>query len=194
MVSDIKINYYVLEAICDKMGTYKSALENMDIALENLKTFLEAQESKAVSAVLEKINEVTITSTKKQDMLEEMIRVTGFYIKDMKDIAAPVTENVITRVDRDDIKYNLDEINRERKDFVEKMRSTIKSCRYKPGKKMAEWEKIAEQSRLTRNYNKLDNMRSYYFLPLADMVDEYIDEMYSIYNTKLFHYETTDDY
>ena len=59
---------------------------------------------------------------------------------------------------------------------------------------MAEWEKIAEQSKLTRNYNKLDNMRSYYFLTLADMVDEYIDEMYSIYNTKLFHYETTDDY
>ena len=135
MVSDIKINYYVLEAICDKMGTYKSALENMDIALENLKTFLEAQESKAVSAVLEKINEVTITSTKKQDMLEEMIRVTGFYIKDMKDIAAPVTENVITRVDRDDIKYNLDQINRESKDFVEKLRSTIKSYGYKPGKK-----------------------------------------------------------
>ena len=192
MRTDLQINYYALELVYDKLGIYKTALENMDDALANLKTFLEQQESEAVSKILEKIEEVTISTGKKQDMITDMQFVLNGYITEMTKLVNANTPGVMTRVDPPDIKYNLDQIKSARDALQRKVNESVPTY-YHPYY-ASDRETMAERDKLLRNYSKLEYFRVNQLVPFVNRVSEKISEMYDIYNNNLYYLEAMDDY
>ena len=192
MRTDLQINYYALELVYDKLGIYKTALESMDDALANLKTFLEQQESEAVSKILEKIEEVTISTGKKQDMITDMQFVLNGYITEMTKLVNANTPGVMTRVDPPDIKYNLDQIKSARDALQKKVNESVPTY-YHPYY-ASDRETMAERDKLLRNYSKLEYFRVNQLVPFVNRVSEKISEMYDIYNNNLYYLEAMDDY
>lgn len=172
------------------MGLYKVALEAVEDSVTDLKSFLEGQESEAVSILLEKISDVMDLITKKQDIIQAVKNTLDDYISDMRALVAEETLGVVTRVDTVDIKFKLDQIESSREYLQAYVSSPVRNafhlCLETDG------DAIERKNKLIRNYNKLESFRNSQLVPLASRIKSKLGEMYAIYNNSLAFYETMD--
>lgn len=92
--------------IRDRIFKYHTALSEIEEALKDLKSFLAEQESEAIDKLKERMENVNIDIRKKKDTLEDLGKILGNYITDMKSFVDQVGAGQ-TRVDTWDISANI---------------------------------------------------------------------------------------
>ena len=110
MRTDLRLDYSHLESIRSRIQAYYDALDEIQAALEGLKTFLEEQESETINKLKEKISDAKINMTDKKETLNQLGSVVEDYISDMRALVKAAAEGVQTRVDTWDISLNWDRL------------------------------------------------------------------------------------
>ncbi|EAK9824465.1 hypothetical protein FDQ22_14035 [Listeria monocytogenes] len=106
-MADIKLNYGVLEDIGSELYRYMRALEEMKSALEQISQIIGSQTGQAIEAVQARKELLTEHTSTYKIMVNEVYILINNYINEMKSYIKPLGNYANVRVDRDDIWFNL---------------------------------------------------------------------------------------
>ncbi|WP_260511303.1 hypothetical protein [Listeria marthii] len=110
MKRDLKINFGILEQIRDELYQFMRALENMKASVNNIDNLLANASGKSVEAISEdKQGVITAIDTYKEQVNDVYVLISD-YIGDMTDYIRPINQYGLMRVDRDDIWWNINQI------------------------------------------------------------------------------------
>ena len=188
MKRDIKVNYGVLKSIVNDLNQYKTALEDMDNTLKNIKKKLETEnDGKAVNALKSKYKDIEDQVDSCHDEVSNLYDIFSNYITDMTDIIKPKNESQMMRVSRNDIWWNMQTINNCCTNVLMTSENAGVFMSW-PSPFADDEEKAAER----RNGNKLDRIYEEIITYGNKLRDDY-DDMSSLYDKKIIPYENMDD-
>lgn len=190
MRTDLRLNYNELGNIRDRIFKYHTALSEIEEALKNLKSFLAEQESEAIDKLKERMENVNIDIGKKKDTLEDLGKILGNYITDMKSFVDQVGAGQ-TRVDTWDISANILQIQAPISDLNLAISIPTRTGFHLSLSFDEEDERRSEK--LERNYKRLENYRTGYLKRLVGRLSERVRDMRDIYDKYLKPYENLDD-
>ncbi|WP_235005538.1 hypothetical protein [Listeria monocytogenes] len=110
MKRDLKINFGILEQIRDELYQFMRALENMEASVNNIDNLLANASGKSIEAISEdKQGVITAIDTYKEQVNDVYVLISD-YIGDMTAYIRPINQYGLMRVDRDDIWWNISQI------------------------------------------------------------------------------------
>lgn len=110
MKRDLKINFGILEQIRDELYQFMRALENMKASVNNIDNLLANASGKSVEAISQdKKGVITAIDTYKEQVNDVYVLIND-YIGDMTSYIRPINQYGLMRVDRDDIWWNISQI------------------------------------------------------------------------------------
>lgn len=110
MKRDLKINFGILEQIRDELYQFMRALENMKSSVNNIDNLLANASGKSIEAISEdKQGVITAIDTYKEQVNDVYVLISD-YIGDMTAYIRPINQYGLMRVDRDDIWWNISQI------------------------------------------------------------------------------------
>lgn len=110
MKRDLKINFGILEQIRDELYQFMRALENMKASVNNIDNLLANASGKSIEAISEdKQGVITAIDTYKEQVNDVYVLISD-YIGDMTAYIRPINQYGLMRVDRDDIWWNISQI------------------------------------------------------------------------------------
>ncbi|HAK1573822.1 TPA: hypothetical protein H1082_002748 [Listeria monocytogenes] len=110
MKRDLKINFGILEQIRDELYQFMRALENMKASVNNIDNLLANASGKSIEAISQdKKGVITAIDTYKEQVNDVYVLISD-YIGDMTSYIRPINQYGLMRVDRDDIWWNISQI------------------------------------------------------------------------------------
>lgn len=110
MKRDLKINFGILEQIRDELYQFMRALENMKSSINNIDNLLANASGKSIEAISQdKKGVITAIDTYKEQVNDVYVLISD-YIGDMTFYIRPINQYGLMRVDRDDIWWNISQI------------------------------------------------------------------------------------
>ncbi|WP_243416043.1 hypothetical protein [Listeria monocytogenes] len=110
MKRDLKINFGILEQIRDELYQFMRALENMKSSINNIDNLLANASGKSIEAISQdKKGVITAIDTYKEQVNDVYVLISD-YIGDMTSYIRPINQYGLMRVDRDDIWWNISQI------------------------------------------------------------------------------------
>ncbi|EAD5120861.1 deaminase domain-containing protein [Listeria monocytogenes] len=110
MKRDLKINFGILEQIRDELYQFMRALENMKSSVNNIDNLLANASGKSIEAISQdKKGVITAIDTYKEQVNDVYVLISD-YIGDMTSYIRPINQYGLMRVDRDDIWWNISQI------------------------------------------------------------------------------------
>lgn len=110
MKRDLKINFGILEQIRDELYQFMRALENMKSSVNNIDNLLANASGKSIEAISQdKKDVITAIDTYKEQVNDVYVLISD-YIGDMTSYIRPINQYGLMRVDRDDIWWNISQI------------------------------------------------------------------------------------
>lgn len=192
MRTDLKINYGALDAVSSRITAYYNALDDMEQALNDLKSVLENQESEAVEELSAKLKSTSVNLGNKKETLRQLKQILDSYIGDMEELVGATSRNEKVRADQYDIWYNIKQIEGP----VDDLKNGVASAAWGN----SSWIPAKEEDymRNTRqkeekNYTQLENLRSEKLVSLADRMKTCVTDIWDIYNNYIKPFEETDD-
>jgi cell division protein ZapA (FtsZ GTPase activity inhibitor) len=189
MRTDLRLVYSELEKVSERISSYYTAIEEVEIAVEDMRSFLEEQESEAITKLKEKLDSVTIDMADKKSMLEALRNILDDYIADMRGLVREAVSGNQTRVDTLDISYNLWQMKNAYQSLEQATAFPVSSESF--------WqfgdEEEEERRKRERNYQKLENFRTNQLAGLKTRMKNRLDGIDDIYKKYLKAFETMDD-
>lgn len=185
---DIKVNYGTLNSLVAKLNTYEKALGEMEVAVQAVGNMLSNGSGLAITNLVEKAKEL---QKKIQEMKTEVTDISSIiksYVNDMTSIIAPISQEKMMQVDRNDIWWNLQSIIAAcmRVSSIPRNVGTYGL----PGG--FSWDDDEDEiARKERNYDKLCDIKSE-LSNSQSAFSELIDKMKAFYK-KVQNYENMDD-
>ncbi|EIM0412975.1 DNA/RNA non-specific endonuclease [Listeria monocytogenes] len=180
MKRDLKINFGILEQIRDELYHFMRALENMKASVNNIDNLLANASGKSVEAISEdKQGVITAIDTYKEQVNDVYVLISD-YIGDMTSYIRPINEYALMRVDRDDIWWNISQIEGSNSINVNKPSryGTIPMAEFESN---AANELIADQIEADIAY-------------LKTRISSEISTLWQIHDQKIAPFEDTDDH
>ncbi|MBR6403526.1 MAG: hypothetical protein IKS48_09110 [Eubacterium sp.] len=191
MRTDLKVNFMALADLSYHLKKYQGEVEDVEKELGKLNLFLDGQESKALKKLKENINEDDEYFLNLIEELKDLTKKIDSYVTCMENYVAAETPGEITRVDTRDIKANLKSMSRSVTSNNYWFDKTLPSCSYTfTGDKTKQLE---QKKKYERNYNKLENFRRDYLVPLNKKLDQGIQDLFKIYSDYIEPFEKEDD-
>lgn len=185
---DIRVNYGTLNSLVEKLTTYEKALGEMESAVQAVGNMLSNGSGLAITNLVEKSKEL---QKKILEMKTEVTDISGIiksYVNDMTSIIAPISQDKMMQVDRNDIWWNLQSIINacERVSCIPR---NVGTYGLQGG---FSWDDDEDEiARKERNYDKLCDIKSE-LSNSQSAFSELIDKMKALYK-KVQNYENMDD-
>jgi cell division protein ZapA (FtsZ GTPase activity inhibitor) len=189
--TDLRLVYSELEKVSERISSYYTAIEEVEIAVADMRSFLEEQESEAITKLKEKLDSVTIDMADKKSMLEALGNILNDYIADMRGLVREAVSGNQTRVDTLDISYNLWQMKNAYQSLEQATAFPISSESFWQFGDEEEAEE--ERGKRERNYQKLENFRMNQLAGLKTRMKIRLDGIDDIYKKYLKAFETMDD-
>ena len=203
--TDLKLSYGHLRSTCEKLKSYYALLDAMAETITDVDEFLGEQTSHAIvsfrdlisgsSGLLQELHDRSAAVQDVANLLEN-------YITDMSSLVAAQNEEQITRVDRNDICYNKDQIRssydalacvvRLPAEVVYSGYGAYSEPHTNRHTSLTPEEEQERQKRI-RNYTKLENLRTQTLLPALSEIEASLDVIDNIYNNSIAPFEDLDD-
>ncbi|MBR6403820.1 MAG: hypothetical protein IKS48_10600 [Eubacterium sp.] len=191
MRTDLKVNFSALTDLSYHLKKYQGDVEDVEKELSKLNSFLDKQESKALKKLKDDINEDDEYFLNLIEELKDLTKKIDSYVISMENYVAAETPGEITRVDTLDIKSNLKSMRRSVTSNNYWFDKTLPGCSYSfTGDKTKQLE---QQQKYERNYDKLENFRKSYLVPLNKKLDQGIQDLFKIYSDYIEPFEKEDD-
>ena len=110
MKRELKLNFGELRLVKERVTEFKDALTEIDDAAAYFDEILGEQESEAVEALMGRHREMEEEIRYFQDILTRLETLLEGYIGDMEEYIMPKDENAMMLVDRNDIWWNMKQI------------------------------------------------------------------------------------
>lgn len=189
MVTDLKLNYGQLELIQSRIEDYYNAVDNLEVSVNSMKTFLSEQESDAVKELKSKLETTGLDLDNRKEKLLQLKNILSDYLAEMQGLVSAVSSGEMTRVDIWDTTWNIGQMEADAWQFQGDMNTSVGSGIYFAFTEDGEEEK----KRRERNYQKMENFRTSQLKTLANSIVSRVADIRSIYNNYLEPYETLDD-
>jgi cell division protein ZapA (FtsZ GTPase activity inhibitor) len=189
--TDLRLVYSELEKVSERISSYYTAIEEVEIAVADMRSFLEEQESEAITKLKEKLDSVTIDMADKKSMLEALGNILDDYIADMRGLVREAVSGNQTRVDTLDISYNLWQMKNAYQSLEQATAFPVSSESFWQFGDEEEAEE--ERRKRERNYQKLENFRANQLAGLKTRMKNRLDGIDDIYKKYLKAFETMDD-
>ena len=198
---DLKINYDSLKAIQAIVKKYKDALEDLQESTNTFADVIKAQEGDAFKELETEFEEdISVDYSSLISILGDVDTNIGNYMTDMTSYITPEDSSVICRVDRNDIWWNLQQIQGIPYGYLNSYPG-VPSHWY-----MDEWvnpfaddadevraRNAENQRKRERNYDKLNDFFNNSLKNTAQELWNETESIKSIYDNYVVSYENTDD-
>jgi cell division protein ZapA (FtsZ GTPase activity inhibitor) len=191
MRTDLRLVYSELEKVSERISDYYRAIEEVEIAVEDMRSFLEEQKSEAITKLKEKLDSVTIDMADKKSMLEALGNILDDYIADMRGLVRESVSGNQTRVDTLDVSYNLWQMKNAYQSLEQATAFPVSGEYFWQFGDEEEAEE--ERRKRERNYQKLENFRINQLAGLKTRMKNRLDGIDDIYKKYLKAFETMDD-
>ncbi|WP_234998536.1 AHH domain-containing protein [Salirhabdus sp. Marseille-P4669] len=191
MKSDLKINYGILEDIINQLHKYQGALGNMREALSNIDSFVETNYGESIDAWKDKIKTSELNIKEYEIQIKDLLSLFENYVTDTTSIIYPLEKYIMMRVNRNNIKKNLREIESGMSNNVTK--AFYRTLDDPPGN-WKFWDDISDAEKEASRYNKgrIESI-SQDILNTKMRLDNKMAEMWKIYDSKVVPFENMDD-
>lgn len=190
MKRDLQINYGVLDDIIAELHTYKHALANMRVALNQIAAFVKENQAESMDALEEKMKNSKDHIADYEAQIKDLLKLFENYVGDTTAIISPIARNAMMRVDRNDIYFNLKQIESGINGNVTKAINIT----YKSPFSWAFWDEPTDEEKAASRYNKgrMDSIRED-IQQVKKRLDRKIDELWGLYHSKVKKFENMDD-
>jgi len=187
---DLQINYGVLDDIIAELHTYKHALANMRVALNQIAAFVKENQAESMDALEEKMKNSKDHIADYEAQIKDLLKLFENYVGDTTAIISPIARNAMMRVDRNDIYFNLKQIESGINGNVTKAINIT----YKSPFSWAFWDEPTDEEKAASRYNKgrMDSIRED-IQQVKKRLDRKIDELWGLYHSKVKKFENMDD-
>ena len=107
MKRDLKINYGILDDIINQLGIYKRSLKDMETSLSTIATYIEHNQGKSIEALKDRIKGSKEQMAEYEMQINDLLNLFQGYVDDTTAYITPLQRNTMMRVDRNDIYWNL---------------------------------------------------------------------------------------
>ncbi len=203
MKRDLKLNMGHLSDTLDSIQGYLDRVNRLEAACTTFLSVLKKQDSVSYQTLSEEWEEDVIGYIgeigERLGLVKTML---SGYIADMKAYVAPESESVMMRVDRNDIWWNITQIESGVTKVFDFMWDTGSSFPDYKHFRLDWWseetrairaQEEAEQRRRERNYDKLANFRTVSVNAAYEVFCDEVSAIWDIYNQAIVPFENTDD-
>ncbi|WP_072578608.1 hypothetical protein [Bacillus weihaiensis] len=191
MKRDIQINYGILDQIIEQLHTYKNALNQMHSSLTSIAVYVESNAGKSLDVWDDTIQQSKKNITSYQAQIDDLLSLFENYVTDTTAYITPISRNSMMRVDRNDIWWNLTQIESGvNNNMFHAILETHKSPSFLFG--LFDDPTPEEKERSRHNKQKLDAIRTNIESSKA-MLEKNIEGLWDIYETKVKKFENVDD-
>ena len=191
MKRDLKINYGILDGIIEQLHKYKHALDTMESSLAKINEYVKPNQGKSIDAWVFTIEESEDYIRAYHEQIQDLLTLFESYVSDTNAYITPLARQAMMQVDRNDIWFNLQQIERGISGNVGKASRVASRVPYNTFSFFDEpTESEIEKSRsneanlnqIRREINRSENV-----------LQQKMDDLWGIYNTKVKPFENTDD-
>lgn len=182
---DLKINFGTLDELNGDLYGFMRALERMDEALNHLDGFLNNSSGETIEALKQEKQKTVESVSTYKSQVNDVYELTREYIDEMTWHIKPFSYHAMTRVDRNDIWWNLETID-----------VAIGNRTYQKIKRpYAAYRDTAEENIFTRNRNKqkIEDIEDI-ITRLNRNLSEDIHYLKQLFNDHIVPYEETDNH
>ncbi|WP_233499194.1 DNA/RNA non-specific endonuclease [Bacillus weihaiensis] len=191
MKRDIQINYGILDQIIEQLHTYKNALNQMHSSLTSIAVYVESNAGKSLDVWDDTIQQSKKNITSYQAQIDDLLSLFENYVTDTTAYITPISRNSMMRVDRNDIWWNLTQIESGvNNNMFHAILETHKSPSFLFG--LFDDPTPEEKERSRHNKQKLDAIRTNIESSKA-MLEKNIEGLWDLYETKVKKFENVDD-
>ncbi|MCM3410042.1 hypothetical protein [Metabacillus litoralis] len=191
MKRDIQINYGILDQIIEQLHTYKNALNQMHSSLTSIAVYVESNAGKSLDVWDDTIQQSKKNITSYQAQIDDLLSLFENYVTDTTAYITPISRNSMMRVDRNDIWWNLTQIESGvNNNMFNAILETHKSPSFLFGLFDDPTPEEIERSR--HNKQQLDAIRTNIESSKA-MLEKNIEGLWDLYETKVVKFENVDD-
>ena len=191
MKRDIQINYGILDQIIEQLHTYKNALNQMHSSLTSIAVYVESNAGKSLDVWDDTIQQSKKNITSYQAQIDDLLSLFENYVTDTTAYITPISRNSMMRVDRNDIWWNLTQIE---SGVNNNMFHAILETHKSPSFLFSLFDDPTpeEKERSRHNKQKLDAIRTNIESSKA-MLEKNIEGLWDLYETKVKKFENVDD-
>ncbi|WP_283152624.1 hypothetical protein [Guptibacillus hwajinpoensis] len=191
MKRDLKINYGILDGIIEQLHKYKHALDTMESSLAKINEYVKPNQGESIDAWVFTIEESEDYIRAYHEQIQDLLTLFESYVSDTNAYITPLARQAMMQVDRNDIWFNLQQIERGISGNVGKASRVASRVPYNTFSFFDEpTESEIEKSRsneanlntIRREINRSENV-----------LQQKMDDLWGIYNTKVKPFENTDD-
>ncbi|WP_255301504.1 HNH endonuclease [Bacillus sp. AFS040349] len=191
MKRDIQINYGILDQIIEQLHTYKNALNQMHSSLTSIAVYVESNAGKSLDVWDDTIQQSKKNINSYQAQIDDLLSLFENYVTDTTAYITPISRNSMMRVDRNDIWWNLTQIESGvNNNMFNAILETHKSPSFLFGLFDDPTPEEIERSR--HNKQQLDAIRTNIESSKA-MLEKNIEGLWDLYETKVKKFENVDD-
>ena len=191
MKRDLKINYGILDGIIEQLHKYKHALDTMESSLAKINEYVKPNQGKSIDAWVFTIEESEDYIRAYHEQIQDLLTLFESYVSDTNAYITPLARQAMMQVDRNDIWFNLQQIERGISGNVGKASRVASRVPYNtfsffddPTESEIEKSRSNEANlnQIRREINRSENV-----------LQQKMDDLWGIYNTKVKPFENTDD-
>ncbi|WP_273834224.1 hypothetical protein [Guptibacillus sedimenti] len=191
MKRDLKINYGILDGIIEQLHKYKHALDTMESSLAKVNEYVKPNQGESIDAWVFTIEESEDYIRAYHEQIQDLLTLFESYVTDTNAYITPLARQSMMQVDRNDIWVNLQQIERGISGNVGKASRVASRVPYNTFSFFDDpTESEIEKSRSNEaNLNQIrrEINRS------ESVLQQKMDDLWGIYNTKVKPFENTDD-
>uniref|UniRef100_UPI0004789ED1 hypothetical protein n=1 Tax=Paucisalibacillus globulus TaxID=351095 RepID=UPI0004789ED1 len=190
MKRDLKINYGILDDIINQLGIYKRSLSDMESSLSTITTYIEQNRGESIEEWKDKMKGSKEQMAEYETQINDLLNLFQGYVDDTTAYITPLQRNAMMRVDRNDIYWNLKQME---SGIRKNVRNAIQQTNKSPSN-WGFWEDVTdtEKEASSINKSKIASIRSD-IEQTNNRLDHKMDQLWDIYNSKVKKYENMDD-
>ncbi|WP_273130652.1 HNH endonuclease signature motif containing protein [Bacillus weihaiensis] len=180
-----------MDQIIEQLHTYKNALNQMHSSLTSIAVYVESNAGKSLDVWDDTIQQSKKNITSYQAQIDDLLSLFENYVTDTTAYITPISRNSMMRVDRNDIWWNLTQIE---SGVNNNMFHAILETHKSPSFLFSLFDDPTpeEKERSRHNKQKLDAIRTNIESSKA-MLEKNIEGLWDLYETKVKKFENVDD-
>ncbi|WHY79964.1 hypothetical protein QNH20_12820 [Neobacillus sp. WH10] len=192
MKNDIKINYGILDGIIEQLHVYKNALNTMHSSLAKISVFIAENQGESIDAWEGKIQDSQNYIKDYQEQMNDLLSLFENYVGETTAYISPLARHAMMRVDRNDIWFNLQQMETGILNNLPKAYLTANREPF-PTFFLSDEEKEREIEKSRSNQAKLQ-MISREIQSSQRSLDNKMEQLWRLYDSKVKKFEIVDDH
>ncbi|WP_245604672.1 hypothetical protein [Paucisalibacillus globulus] len=190
MKRDLKINYGILDDIINQLGIYKRSLNDMESSLSTITTYIEQNHGESIEAWKDRMKGSKEQMAEYETQINDLLKLFQGYVDETTAYITPLQRNTMMRVDRNDIYWNLKQMD---SGISNNVRKAIRQTNKSPSN-WGFWEDVTDKEKEASSINKskIVSIRSD-IEQTNNRLNHKMDQLWDLYNSKVKKYENMDD-